>query len=147
VRAGVLDREGMFNLHFVLAFAVAIPVLLVTSGVGLAERRRETGVLKALGWHTDEILVRGVAESLVLAASGAAIAVILAFVWLKALNGVGIAGVFLAGADGAPGFVVPFRLAPEPALVAAALSFVVTATGTLLSTWRAAVAAPMEAMR
>jgi ABC-type lipoprotein release transport system permease subunit len=147
VPAGVLHREGVFNLHFVLAFAVAIPLVLVTSGVGLAERRRETGVLKALGWHTDEILVRGVAESLVLAAAGAAVSVLIASAWLVLFNGRGIAGVYLAGTDVAPGLEVPFRLTPEPVLVAAALSFVVTSTGTLLSTWRAAVAAPMEAMK
>ena len=49
--------------------------------------------------------------------------------------------------DGTPGFAIPFRLAPEPVLLAYVLSFVVTATGTLLSTWRAATAPPMEAMR
>jgi ABC-type lipoprotein release transport system permease subunit len=147
VPAGVLHREGVFNLHFMLAFAVAIPLVLVTSGVGLAERRRETGVLKALGWQTDEILVRGVAESLALATTGAALSVILAYVWLVAFNGRGIAGVFLGGADASPAFAVPFRLTPEPVLVATALSFVVMTTGTLLSTWRAAVASPMEAMR
>ena len=38
---GVRHREGIFNLLFVLAFVVAILVLLVTSGLGLAERRRE----------------------------------------------------------------------------------------------------------
>jgi len=144
---GVLARESVFNLHFVLAFALAIPLLLVTSGVGLAERRRETGLLKALGWHSDELLVRGLAESALLAALGASIAVLLAWTWLVPLNGWGIAGVFLAGPDLSPGFTVPFRLAPEPILLAYALSFVVTATGTLLSTWRAATAPPMEAMR
>jgi len=147
VPAGVLHREGVFNLHFVLAFAVAIPLVLVASGVGLAERRMETGVLKALGWQTDEVLLRGVAESLVLAALGAATAVILAYVWLVPLNGRGVAGIFLSGADASPDFVVPFRLTPEPVFLAAALSFVVVATGTLLSTWRAAIADPMEAMR
>jgi ABC-type lipoprotein release transport system permease subunit len=147
VPEGVLARESIFNLHFVLAFALGIPLLLVTSGVGLAERRRETGLLKALGWHSDEILVRGLAESALLAVLGASIAVLLAFAWLVPLNGWGIAGVFLAGPDLAPGFAVPFRLAPEPILLAYVISFVVTATGTLLSTWRAATAPPMEAMR
>jgi hypothetical protein len=147
VPAGVLHREGVFNLHFVLAFAAAIPLVLVTSGVGLAERRRETGVLKALGWQTDEILLRGFAESLALAAAGAALSVIVAYAWLVAFNGRGIAGIYLGGADATPGFVVPFRLTPEPTIVAAALAFVVMTTGTLLSTWRAAVASPMEAMK
>ena len=55
---GLLDREGLFNLHFLLAFVIAVLVILVTSGFGLAERRREIGVLKATGWQTDEILLR-----------------------------------------------------------------------------------------
>ena len=144
---GALRREGVFHLHFVLAFALAIPLLLVTSGVGLAERRRETGLLKALGWHTDEVLFRGVVESLAIAAIGASVAVIAAWAWLSLANGWGIAPVFLPGAETAPGFRVPFSLAPAPVLVAFVISFVVTATGTLLSTWRAASAPPSEAMR
>ena len=63
---GVLRREGVFTLHFVLAFTVAILVLLVTSGLGLADRRREIGILKATGWQTDEVLLRGGVESLCL---------------------------------------------------------------------------------
>src|SRR5207244_13388084 len=50
---GLLHREGIFTLLFVLAFAVAILVILVTSGFGLSERRREIGILKATGWQTD----------------------------------------------------------------------------------------------
>ena len=145
--AGALRREGVFHLHFVLAFALAIPLLLVTSGVGLAERRRETGLLKALGWHTDEVLVRGVVESVVIAALGASVAVIAAWAWLTLANGWGVASVFLPGTDASPGFAVPFSLAPVPVLVAFVISFVVTATGTLVSTWRAAAAPPSEAMR
>lgn len=143
---GVLERERLFNLHFVLAFAVAILALMVTSGVGLSERRHETGILKALGWQTDEILVRGLVESAVLAAIGASLAVLLAFAWLGLMNGRGIASAFIAGADFAPGFDVPFRLAPEPILIAYVLSFVVTSVGSLLSTWRAATASPMDAL-
>ncbi len=55
---GVLNREGILTLHFVLIFAAAILVLLVASGLGLAERRREIGILKATGWQTDEVLLR-----------------------------------------------------------------------------------------
>src|SRR5262249_6375071 len=53
--SGLLHREGIFNLHFLLAFVVGILVVLATSGVGLSERRREIGILKATGWQTDEI--------------------------------------------------------------------------------------------
>jgi ABC-type lipoprotein release transport system permease subunit len=144
---GPRHREGVFTLLFVLAFAVGILVVLVTSGFGLSERRREVGILKATGWQTDELLLRGLVESFLLSLAGASLAIVLAFVWLKGLNGYGIAGVFLAGVERAPGFRVPFRLTPVPALLAFLIAFVVVMSGSLYSTWRAATASPREAMR
>jgi ABC-type lipoprotein release transport system permease subunit len=144
---GVLRQEGIFNLHFLLAFVVGTLVLLVTSGVGLAERRREIGILKATGWQTDEVLLRGLVESFCLSLAGACLALLLAWVWLRVFNAWGVAGLFLDGAGAAPGFRVPFRLTPVPALLAFVLSFVIVLSGTLYSVWRAATAAPREAMR
>ena len=71
----------------------------------------------------------------------------LAWLWLKPLNGYGIAGLFLAGVDAAPAFTVPSRLTPVPALLAFLLSFVIVGVGTVYSTWRAATVPPREAMR
>ncbi|HEX3150040.1 MAG TPA: FtsX-like permease family protein [Gemmataceae bacterium] len=146
-RGGLTHREGIFNLHFTLAFAVAILVLLVTSGLGLPERRREIAILKATGWQTDQILLRSTVECLVLATIGICIAVILSFVWLRWLNGYWIASVFLAGVDTAPRFPVPFTLTPVPVLLAFLIGLTVALTGTLYSSWRSAIAAPMDAMR
>jgi ABC-type antimicrobial peptide transport system permease subunit len=145
--SALLHREGIFNLHFVLAFAVGIAVVLVTSGLGLAERRREIGILKATGWQTDEILLRALVESLLLSLAGASVALLLAFVWLRGLNGYWIASVFLDGVEKAPGFTVPARLTPVPALLAFVISFVVMMSGSLYSAWRAATVAPSEALR
>ncbi|HKB03983.1 MAG TPA: FtsX-like permease family protein [Gemmataceae bacterium] len=144
---GLRQREGVFTLLFTVAFAVAILVVLVTSGFGLAERRREVGILKATGWQTDELLLRSLVESLLLAVMAWAAAVVLAVVWLKAFNGYWIAGVFLAGVDREPGFRVPFRLTPVPVLLAGLVAVVVVAAGSLYSTWRSATAPPREAMR
>jgi ABC-type lipoprotein release transport system permease subunit len=144
---GVLHRAGIFNLLFVVAFAAGILTLLVTSGVGTAERRREIGILKATGWQTDEVLLRGLVESLVLSLAGAGLSILLAYLWLRPLNGYGIAGVLLAGAGVRPGFTVPFRLTPVPALLAVLISGALVLTGTLYSTWRAAVVPPRAAMR
>jgi ABC-type lipoprotein release transport system permease subunit len=144
---GLLHREGIFSLHFVLAFAVGILVVLVTSGIGLAERRREIGVLKATGWQTDEVLLRSLVESLTLSLAGASVSILLALGWLKGLNGYWIASIFLAGVDVRPGFEVPFRLAPVPALLAFLISFAVVLSGTCYSAWRAATVPPFEAMR
>jgi ABC-type lipoprotein release transport system permease subunit len=144
---GLLHREGVFTLHFLLAFVVAILVLLVTSGLGLAERRREIGILKATGWQTDEILLRSLVESLTLSFTGACAGLLLAWLWLRVFNGYWIAGLFLVGVDAAPDFSVPFRLTPIPALLCFVFAFVVVLSGTLYSSWRAATVPPREAIR
>lgn len=144
---GLLHREGIFNLHFLLVFVIGILVVLVTSGVGLSERRREVGILKATGWQTDEILLRSAVESALIALAGASLSILLAFVWLQCFNGYWIASIFLTGVDAAPSFRVPFRLTPIPALFSVLLSFVLIQTGTLYSSWRAATVPPAEAMR
>jgi ABC-type lipoprotein release transport system permease subunit len=46
-----------------------------------------------------------------------------------------------------PDFPVPFRLTPVPALLAFVLAFALVLTGTLYSSWRAALTPPREAMR
>lgn len=145
--SGLLGQQGVFELHFVLVFAVGILVVLVTSGLGLSERRREIGILKATGWQTDEILLRGLVESFLLSLTAAAIAVLGSFIWLRFFNGFWIAGVFLYGAGVAPAFRVPYQLAPAPALLTFLIALVVVMTGSIYSTWRAATAAPVEAMR
>ncbi len=146
-RGGLMHREGIFNLHFLLAFVVGILVILTTSGFGLSERRREIGILKATGWQTDQVLLGSAVESCLLALAGIALSVLGAFAWLKGLNGFGIASIFLTGVDMAPGFRVPFRLTPIPVLLAFLIGLVVVLTGSVYSAWRAATAAPVEAMR
>jgi ABC-type lipoprotein release transport system permease subunit len=147
VPQAILHREGVGGLLFLLAFAVGIPLVLVTSGIGLSERRREVGLLKACGWQTDELLLRAGAESLLLAVASAALALLLAWTWLGPLRAVGLASVLLDGADAVPAFDVPYRLTPVPALLAALVALAVVLTGTLFSTWRTASAPPYEAMR
>jgi ABC-type lipoprotein release transport system permease subunit len=146
-RGGVMHREGVFSLHFLLAFVVGILVILVTSGFGLSERRREIGILKATGWQTDQVLLRSAVESTLLALAGISLSVILAFVWLRGLNGYGLASIFVTGVDRAPGLRVPFRLAPVPVLLAFLVGLIVVLTGTVFSSWRAATVPPVEAMR
>jgi ABC-type lipoprotein release transport system permease subunit len=147
LQGNLLYRAGIFNVHFVIIFVVGILVTLVTSGFGLPERRREIGILKATGWQTDEVMLRSVLESLVLSLLGAAAAILLAYIWLRGLNGVWIASLFLDGLDTRPGIPVPFRLAPIPALLAVLISLAMVMTGTLYATWRAATVSPCEAMR
>lgn len=146
-RSNLGHREGVFQLHMTLAFIVAVLAILVTSGFGLPERRREIGILKATGWQTDEILLRSGVESFLLALSGISVSICLAFVWLNWLNGFAIASIFLTGVDAWPGFRVPYRLLPVPVLLSGLMGVLMTMTGTLYSSWRAAITPPGESMK
>jgi ABC-type lipoprotein release transport system permease subunit len=144
---GVFHREGIFNFHFVLAFAVGILVVLVTSGIGLSERRREVGILKATGWQTDEVLLRSLVESAALSVAAACLSLLLAWTWVRGFNGYWLASLFLEGASTAPALAVPCSFTPVPVLLAFILAIALVLSGTLVSTWRAAITPPWEAMR
>lgn len=143
----VAHRDGVFHLHWMLAISIAILAVLVTSGFGGGERRNEVGILKAIGWRTDEILVRNLVEGLLLTAAGASLAVLLTWVWLTAFNGLAIANLFVPWLGWRPKVAVPFQLAPLPVLLAAMLSWLVVTLGSLYTTWRTAMTPPATAMR
>jgi ABC-type lipoprotein release transport system permease subunit len=140
---GVLHREGIFNLFFVLLFVGGTLVVLVTSGFGLSERRREVGILRAIGWQTEQVLVRSSVESLALAFIGASVSFLLAYLWLAGLDGFGLASLFHGGSTE----VVPYRVTSTSFLIALAIACTVVMTGTLYSSWRAAITPPRDAMR
>jgi ABC-type lipoprotein release transport system permease subunit len=143
----LLHREGIFNLLFLIAFVVCILVVAVTSGLGQTERRREIGILKATGWQTDEVMLRGFVESLALSLAAACISLLGAWLWLRVLNGYLIASIVIADVEIKPEFTVPFQLTPVPPFLAFVLSLTAILTGTLYSSWRAATVPPREAMR
>lgn len=142
-----LGREGGLALLWALVFAVGVPLVLATTGLGLSERRRETALLRAIGWRTDEVLLRSLCESLALAVAGAALSLVAAWAWVRVFRGAGIAQVFMPDGGPLPGHEVPFRLAPEVLIAAVVISLVVTTAGSLWSSWRAASAPPTEALR
>lgn len=144
---GLLQRDGIFNLHFVIVFAVGIVAVLSTSGFGLAERRREVAVLKAIGWQTDQLLLRSLVESLILSVLGAAMAVLIAYIWLNWFNGFWIAGVFLNGVGSGWRDHAPSALTPWPAALALVISIVIVSSGAFYATWRDAITPPSQALR
>lgn len=142
----LLHTEGVYHALFALVLATGIPIVIVSSGVGLSTRRRETGLLRATGWRVDEVLLRSVCESLSVATGAGCLAVILSWAWLSLAGGVGVAAVFLRGADVLPGFDIPFRMAPLPVLLGFCLAFTFVLTGTVSAIWRAASVPPAAAM-
>lgn len=140
-------KAGVFTALFTVAFALAIPALLVISGFGQTERKKEIGVLKATGWQTQEVMEMMALENLVVGFTSAPLAILAAMVWLKWFNGALIAQFFIAEIGLMAPFPVPSRFLPLPSLLAFLFAVVLTMTGSLYPTWKTATVPPAEAMR
>ena len=140
-------KAGVFTALYTVAFALAIPALLVVSGFGQTERKKEIGVLKATGWQTQEVMEMVALENLVISLTSAPLAILSAMVWLKLFNGAFIAQFFIAEIGLMAPFPVPSRFLPLPSLFAFLFAIVLTMVGSLYSTWKTAAIPPVEAMR
>jgi ABC-type lipoprotein release transport system permease subunit len=144
---GFNTRMGIFTAFYTVAFALAIPALLIVSGFGWADRRREVGMLRVVGWQSSEIMEMVAWENLVLSLMGACMAFLISFVWIRLLNGLFIAQFFIAETGLVPDFTVPSRFLPLPLFFAFLVSLLLTMTGSLYNTWRLSTIAPAEAIR
>ncbi|MBI4848568.1 MAG: FtsX-like permease family protein [Nitrospirae bacterium] len=147
IERGFNMKGGIFAALYVLAFALTIPAILVTSGFGLSGRRKEIGILKATGWQTHEVLEMVFFENIMLALISAPSALVLSFVWIKLFNAPFIAPLFIPGAGSIPPFPVPSRFMPLPFVFSFFFALLLTMTGSIYSTWRAAIVSPAEAMK
>ncbi len=146
VNRGFDIQAGIFSIFYLTALGLAIPALLILSGLGHGNRSREIGILKATGWQVLEVLERTVFENFLLAFTGSLLPLLLAMFWLKLANGIGIAPLFISGAGWIPDFPVPASFMPLPALLSFLFGFTLTMTGTIIPTWRTAVTPPATTM-
>ena len=140
-------KAGVFTALYTVAFALAIPALLIVSGFGQTERRKEIGVIKATGWQTQEVMEMVALENLIISLTSAPLAILLAMAWLKWFNGAFIAQFFIAEIGLMAPFPVPSRFLPLPCFLAFLFAIVLTMVGSLYSTWKTAAIPPVEAMR
>ncbi len=147
IERGFNMRGGIFLILYTVAFALAVPAILVSSGFGLSDRKKEIGILKASGWQTHEVMEMVFFENLMLAIAGASAAFILSFIWVRLLNGFFIAQIFIAEAGSMPPFPVPSRFMPLPFILSFFFALILTIVGGMYSTWKTAIVPPAEALR
>ncbi len=147
VDKGFRHQQGVFTVLFLVAFAVGIPALLVASGLGLSDRRREIGICKAVGWQTTDVMLMMTFEQVLLSMIAACVTVLAAYVWVRLLNGVVVAQFFISELGAVAPFQVPARFTPAAAGLALLLCLSITLVGGLLTTWRAATRLPSESIR
>jgi putative ABC transport system permease protein len=135
--------EAMQGLGAIVAFICALGALLgamITMYGSVAERRREIGTLRALGFSARSVLVTFLLESSLLAALGGVIGV-----------GLALLTSFLdfTTTNVSTDQVVTFHFLPEPALLLGALGggILVGVCGGLFPAVKAATASPLHAIR
>lgn len=144
---GFTLKGGTFLALYVVALAVCIPALLVTSGFGMSTRRREVALFKLVGFSVLDLLEMAVWEVLALAALAALLSFALAWLWVRVAKGALIAAFFIAELEQGALAAVPALFTPWPLLAAFGLCLVILASGVVVTTWRAASASPAEVLR
>ena len=146
-RRGFNIKAGVFAGFYCLVFALGIPAIGVISGFGQSERRREIGVMKALGWQTPEVLEMVALENLILSVMSVPCIILAATVWIHIFNGIVISKFFIANLDIIIPFSVPSRIFPIPFVLGIMVAMILTMTGSIYSTWKTAIVPPSEAMK
>jgi ABC-type lipoprotein release transport system permease subunit len=147
IKRGMDTKAGIFSGIYSLAFFLALPILLVTTGLGLAGRRKEIGLMKALGWQTQEILVLLGMEHFFLALAALPFIVGLSHIWIKVFNGLGLIRFFFANQDILIPFSIPSAFFPYPFWITCGLALILTMTGSFYSSWRFSIVPPFEVLQ
>ncbi|MDQ1274413.1 MAG: putative transport system permease protein, partial [Planctomycetota bacterium] len=146
-KKGFMLKEGIFSALYIVAFALGVPAILVASGFGLSERKKEIGIMKATGWQTLEVLELISIEQLLISLLGATIAIVLSILWIKGFNGAFIAQFFIAEVTMLPKFTMPARFLPLPCLLSFFFAFLLTMVSSIYSSWRASTVSPVMSMQ
>jgi len=147
VSRGTTLREGALAAVSCLALVLAIPSFAVLTFMGRVPRRREIGLLKAEGWSLADVLEMVVLENLVVSVAAAGASLLIALVWVRALDAPLVGPLFLPELPLFPSRRIPSAFTPLPPILALVFSTTVTLTGSLATTWRTAITRPVEALR
>lgn len=140
-------RSGMLLTLFASAL-LAFCVLAWDKATGLsAEEKREIGILKAVGWDTNDVLALKFWEGLVLSLTALLLGLILAWIHVYWFDSRLLAPVLKGWSILFP----PFRLAPSVDLyqlcVIAFLTVTPYVASTVIPSWKAAITDPESMMR
>jgi len=147
LRKSFAGRGGIFTVLYMIGGAISVPIVLMSAGLGSAERRRETSILRATGWRRPEVLEMVAYENLLLCLTGMALALLLSVLCLRGFNGAFVLPAFLSEVDPIPYFPVPAQFTFRPVLAGAVCTLALTMIGSLCSSWRAVRVMPAEHVR
>ncbi len=140
-------RSGVF-LAAIFGAILAFAILVWDRASGLtAEEKKEIGILKALGWSTEDVLEMRTCEGVLLALNSYLLGIILAYIHVFYLNAPLLRPVLLGWSTLYPSFELMPALSLEDLLLIFMVSVVPFMAAVIVPSWRASTIDPDEAMR
>ena len=133
-------------LFSVCAFAFFIIIFDQSSGLH-AHERKEIGILKALGWSSDDILQEKFYESCILSFGAFLVGVCGALFFVYGLNAPLLRSIFMGYSVLKPSFVLPFHVDSAMMILLFLLSVPLYIAATLIPAWRISTLDADEVMR
>lgn len=140
-------KSGFFlSLFSVCAFAFFIIIYDKTSGLS-AEEKKEIGILKAIGWSSDDILKEKFYEGFIMAMSAFLLGISCSLFYVYGLQSPLLRNVFMGYSELKPSFFLPFSLSTSMFFLLFFLSVPIYIAATLIPAWRASTLDADEVMR
>ncbi|WP_263833897.1 ABC transporter permease [Sulfurospirillum oryzae] len=140
-------KSGFFlSLFSICAFAFFIIIYDKTSGLS-SEEKKEIGILKAIGWSSDDILKEKFFESFIIAIGAFLVGIALSLFYVYGLQAPLLRNVFMGYSELKPAFALPFHLDFAMLFLLFLLSVPIYIAATLIPSWRASSLDADEVMR
>lgn len=140
-------KSGFFlSLFSVCAFAFFIIIYDKTSGLN-SEEKREIGILKAVGWSSDDILKEKFYESFTLSLAAFLLGISLSLLYVYGLQAPLLRNLFMGYSELRPAFALPFSFNLSMIVLLFLLSVPIYIAATLIPSWRASSLDADEVMR
>lgn len=140
-------KSGFFlSLFSVCAFAFFIIIYDKTSGLS-SEEKKEIGILKAIGWSSDDILKEKFYESFMMALGAFLVGISSSLFYVYGMQAPLLRNVFMSYSELKPSFVLPFSVDSSMFVLLFLLSVPIYIAATLIPAWRASSLDAEEVMR
>lgn len=140
-------KSGFFLALFsICAFAFFIIIYDKTSGLS-SEEKKEIGILKAIGWSSDDILKEKFYESFTLSLSAFFVGITFSLFYVYALQAPLLRNLFMGYSALKPSFALPFSVDVSMLVLLFLLSVPIYIAATLIPAWRASTLDADEVMR